>query len=74
MKMAAVEALCAITREPVPAALAADYGVDQLSFGQHYIIPKPTDHRLLGRVSAAVAKAAVDSGVARIPYPAHYPL
>ena len=74
MKMAAVEALCTITREPVPAALAADYGVEELSFGQHYIIPKPTDPRLLGRVSAAVAKAAVDSGVARIPYPAHYPL
>ncbi len=73
MKMAAVEALCTITREPVPAALAADYGVEELSFGQHYIIPKPTDPRLLGRVSAAVANAAVDS-VAHGAYPAHYPL
>jgi malate dehydrogenase (oxaloacetate-decarboxylating)(NADP+) len=45
-----------------------------LSFGRDYIIPKPTDPRLLSRVSAAVARAAVDSGAACLPYPAHYPL
>ena len=44
------------------------------SFGREYIIPKPLDVRLLSIVSAAVAQAAVDSGVARLPYPAHYPL
>ena len=74
MKMAAVNALCAITHEAVPASLAADYGVETLAFGRHYIIPKPTDPRLLSRVSAAVARAAVDSGVAQAAYPAHYPL
>jgi malate dehydrogenase (oxaloacetate-decarboxylating)(NADP+) len=45
-----------------------------LEYGKKYIIPKPMDSRLLGDVSAAVAKAAVDSGVAQLPYPAHYPL
>jgi malate dehydrogenase (oxaloacetate-decarboxylating)(NADP+) len=46
----------------------------RLSFGPEYIIPKPMDPRLLGQVSAAVARAAVDSGVAQKSYPAHYPL
>lgn len=73
MKMAAVRALQALTHEPVPAELAADYGVDSLSFGRDYIIPKPTDPRLALRVPAAVARAAVDSGVAQEPYPSHYP-
>ncbi|HQQ73651.1 MAG TPA: malic enzyme-like NAD(P)-binding protein [Pseudomonadales bacterium] len=74
MKMAAMEALRAIAKEPVPAEVVAAYGGEALSFGRHYIIPKPTDPRLLSRVSAAVARAAVDSGVAQIPYPEHYPL
>jgi malate dehydrogenase (oxaloacetate-decarboxylating)(NADP+) len=74
MKMAAMEALREITKEPVPAEVVAAYGGEALAFGKQYIIPKPTDPRLLSRVSAAVARAAVDSGVARIPYPAHYPL
>ena len=46
----------------------------ELAFGPEYIIPKPMDPRLLGVVSAAVARAAVDSGVARAGYPEHYPL
>lgn len=74
MKVAAVNALAALAKEPVPADVLRAYGLEALSFGREYIIPKPMDIRLLGQVSAAVAKAAVDSGVARLPYPAHYPL
>ncbi|GKW50555.1 malic enzyme-like NAD(P)-binding protein [Halomonas sp. NCCP-2165] len=74
MKIAAVHAIKDLAREPVPAEVKAAYEVDELSFGPEYIIPKPMDARLLDRVSAAVAQAAVDSGVARKPYPAHYPL
>ncbi|MCC7515748.1 MAG: malate dehydrogenase [Pseudomonadales bacterium] len=74
MKMAAVRALCDITHEAVPDSVIASYGGEALTFGRRYIIPKPTDPRLLSRVSAAVARAAVDSGVAHAPYPAHYPL
>jgi malate dehydrogenase (oxaloacetate-decarboxylating)(NADP+) len=74
MKMAAVEAIRDIAREPVTPCVLAAYGLSELSFGSGYIIPKPMDPRLLGRVSAAVARAAVESGVARKPYPAHYPL
>lgn len=74
MKMAAVEAIRDIAREPVTPCVLNAYGVSGLSFGPDYIIPKPMDPRLLGRVSAAVARAAVESGVAQKPYPAHYPL
>ncbi len=74
MKVAAVHAIRDMAKTPVPADVLAAYGIDALSFGTQYIIPKPLDTRLLGAVSAAVAKAAVDSGVARLPYPAHYPL
>jgi len=74
MKMAAVHAVREITKETVPASVVTAYGGKPLAFGRDYILPKPTDPRLLSRVSAAVARAAVDSGVARLPYPAHYPL
>jgi malate dehydrogenase (oxaloacetate-decarboxylating)(NADP+) len=75
MKVAAVEAIAAIAREPVPPEIVAAYeGVDELSFGPEYILPKPMDPRLLGAVSAAVAREAVNTGVASLPYPAHYPL
>ncbi|HEY9036277.1 MAG TPA: malic enzyme-like NAD(P)-binding protein [Pseudomonadales bacterium] len=74
MKIAAVRALCELAKEPVPDAVLKACAVSSLSFGPGYIIPKPMDVRLLGRVSGAVAKAAVDSGVASLPYPAHYPL
>lgn len=74
MKIAAVHAIRALAREPVPQEVRTAYEGVEISFGPEYIIPKPTDSRLLGVVSAAVARAAVDSGVARMPYPAHYPL
>jgi len=73
MKAAAVHALAALAREPVPQEVLAAYGKNSLSFGPDYIIPKPLDPRLKPRVSAAVAAAAVASGVARLPYPARYP-
>ncbi|SFX32527.1 malic enzyme-like NAD(P)-binding protein [Marinospirillum alkaliphilum] len=74
MKVAAVNALKDLAKEPVPAEVLKAYELDKLEFGPEYIIPKPMDTRLLGRISAAVAQAAVDSGVARLPFPAHYPL
>ncbi len=74
MKVAAVNAIAALAKEPIPAEILEAYGLESLAFGREYIIPKPMDIRLLGQVSAAVAQAAVDSGVARLPYPAHYPL
>ena len=48
--------------------------LDALSFGTDYIIPKPMDSRLLSRIAPAVARAAVDSGVARLPYRLNYQL
>lgn len=65
MKLAAAHALAELAREEVPAELAAAYGVDRLEFGPDYLIPKLTDPRLLGRVASAVARAAVESGVAQ---------
>ncbi|ALP54198.1 malate dehydrogenase [Candidatus Tenderia electrophaga] len=73
MQVAAVHALRDLAREPVPQAVLDGYGINNLSYGPSYIIPKPIDHRLIDRIPPAVAKAAVDSGVARQPYPAHYP-
>jgi malate dehydrogenase (oxaloacetate-decarboxylating)(NADP+) len=73
MQIAAVNALMQLTREPVPQEVLDAYGLSALSFGPDYIIPKPLDPRLRARVSAAVAKAAVESGIARAPYPEHYP-
>nr|WP_222932375.1 malic enzyme-like NAD(P)-binding protein [Allochromatium humboldtianum] len=67
MQIAAVEALRALAREPVPAEVLEAYGLKELSFGPDYIIPKPFDPRLRERVPAAVARAAIDSGVARLP-------
>ncbi|MBN8429704.1 MULTISPECIES: malic enzyme-like NAD(P)-binding protein [Microbulbifer] len=74
MKLAAIEAIRKLAREEVPEEVRAGYGGVELSFGADYILPKPTDPRLLPEVAAAVARAAVDSGAARLPYPAHYPL
>ena len=65
MKLAAAHALAELAREDVPAELAAAFGVDRLEFGPDYLIPKLTDPRLLGRVAPAVARAAVESGVAQ---------
>ncbi|MFT6275667.1 MAG: malate dehydrogenase (oxaloacetate-decarboxylating)(NADP+) [Halioglobus sp.] len=72
MKVAAVLALCELTKEPVSQEVLDAIGVDSLEFGMDYIIPKPIDSRLLGRLAPAVARAAVDSGVARLPYPEGY--
>ncbi|MEZ5452658.1 MAG: malic enzyme-like NAD(P)-binding protein [Thiothrix sp.] len=67
MLKAAVYALAELAREPVPPEVLAAYSLDSLAFGKDYIIPKPFDPRLRERVPTAVAKAAVDSGVARLP-------
>jgi malate dehydrogenase (oxaloacetate-decarboxylating)(NADP+) len=67
MHIAAVEALSALAREPVPEAVLTAYGNRAMSFGPDYIIPTPFDPRLADRVPAAVARAAVASGVARRP-------
>jgi len=64
MKIAAAEAIAELARERVPDEVAAAYGVDH-QFGREYIIPAPFDPRLMERVSAAVAKAAMDTGVAQ---------
>lgn len=74
MKLAAVNAIKDLAKEPVPADVVKAYGGVELTFGREYILPKPTDERLLGAVAAAVAQAAIDSDVARLPYPSHYPL
>lgn len=67
MKLAAVHALAALAKEPVPDIVNAAYNNVHLQFGESYIIPKPMDPRLLVQVSVAVAKAAMESGVARKP-------
>jgi malate dehydrogenase (oxaloacetate-decarboxylating)(NADP+) len=66
MKLAAAYALAELAREDVPDAVARAYGVQSLRFGPDYLIPKPFDPRVLLWVSPAVAKAAMDTGVARV--------
>lgn len=73
MLMAAVYAIKALAREPVPPSVLKTYGLDSLEFGPQYIIPKPNDPRLIQVVPPAVAKAAVATKVAKLPYPRHYP-
>ena len=65
MKQAAAYAIAALAKEEVPAEVKAAYNVSDLKFGAQYFIPKPVDSRLLVKVSMAVAKAAIESGVAR---------
>ncbi|EGR1756740.1 malic enzyme-like NAD(P)-binding protein [Vibrio parahaemolyticus] len=72
MKLAAVDAIRALAKEPVPESVLKAAGVEKLEFCSDYIIPKPMDPRLLPRVAKAVAQAAVDSGVARIEMPENY--
>jgi malate dehydrogenase (oxaloacetate-decarboxylating)(NADP+) len=67
MKLAASKALAALAKEPVPASVLKAYNLEKLSFGKEYIIPKPVDPRLISSVAPAVAKAAMDSGVAKYP-------
>lgn len=65
MKLAAVHAIADLAKQPVPEIVNKVYKVGNLSFGRDYFIPKPVDPRLLVEVSTAVAKAAIESGVAR---------
>ena len=67
MKMAAVKALAQLAKEPVPEQVNIAYGETRLTFGKDYIIPKPFDPRLIAEVPPAVAKAAMDSGIAKEP-------
>ena len=65
MKLAAVYAIAELAKEPVPDVVNAAYKLKRTTFGRDYILPKAVDPRLLTRVSCAVAKAAIDSGVSR---------
>ncbi|MDB5145072.1 MAG: NADP-dependent malic enzyme [Mucilaginibacter sp.] len=67
MKIAAIKAIAEMAKKPVPEAINLAYNTNNLKFGKDYIIPKPMDQRLITEVSSAVAKAAIDSGVARKP-------
>ena len=67
MKIAAVHAIADLAKEPVPEAVILAYNLKTLSFGRDYFIPKPFDNRLLTKVSVAVAKAAMESGIAGRP-------
>ncbi len=66
MKLAAVRAIADLAKEPVPDYVNLAYGSKNLTFGADYIIPKPIDSRLISTVSPAVAKAAMDSGIAQL--------
>ena len=65
MKLAAVRAIASLAKQPVPDVVNEAYHVNNFSFGPDYFIPKPVDPRLITEVSMAVAKAAMESGVAR---------
>ena len=67
MKLAAVKALAELTKTPVPDSVTMAYNERSLVFGPDYIIPKPIDNRLLSTVAPAVARAAIESGVAKYP-------
>jgi len=67
MKIAAAYALASLAKEEVPPSVLAAYQLNELKFGRDYIIPKPLDPRLIIKVAPAVAKAAMETGVARVP-------
>jgi len=67
MKIAAAKALAALAKQPVPASVSKAYGGQKFSFGPDYVIPKPLDPRILEWEAPAVAKAAMDSGIAQKP-------
>jgi malate dehydrogenase (oxaloacetate-decarboxylating)(NADP+) len=67
MKLAAVKALAELAKTPVPEIVTMAYNETNISFGPHYIIPKPLDPRLISAISPAVAKAAMESGAAQKP-------
>ena len=66
MKLAAVQALADLAKEDVPDSVLKAYGLESLKFGREYLIPKPFDYRVLLRVAPAVARGAMESGVARV--------
>lgn len=66
MKIAAAKSLAALAKEPVPAEVSAAYGGEKFEFGKNYLIPKPLDSRILVWQASAVAKAAMDTGVAQV--------
>jgi malate dehydrogenase (oxaloacetate-decarboxylating)(NADP+) len=66
MKLAATKALAELAKEPVPEVVLKAYGIEKLEFGRNYIIPTPLDPRLISRVASAVARAAIETGVARL--------
>ncbi|MBZ4642728.1 MAG: hypothetical protein PWQ25_2032 [Deferribacteres bacterium] len=66
MKIAAVKALAELAKEEVPESVCKAYGLKKIEFGKDYVIPKPFDPRALTRVAPAVAKAAIETGVARV--------
>ena len=74
MKIAAVHAIRDLAKTDIPQDVLAAHQLSELSFGPEYIIPKAMDYRLLTNVADAVARAAIESGVAALPYPSHYPL
>ncbi|MGV3642529.1 MAG: malic enzyme-like NAD(P)-binding protein, partial [Adhaeribacter sp.] len=67
MKLAAVHALAHLAKEPVPEIVNKAYGDNTINFGRDYLIPKPLDPRLITTISPAVARAAMESGIARLP-------
>jgi malate dehydrogenase (oxaloacetate-decarboxylating)(NADP+) len=67
MKLAAAQAIAKLAKEPVPDIVNKAYGESKLGFGRMYLIPKPLDPRLITTIAPAVAKAAMDSGVAKFP-------
>src|SRR5690554_3143310 len=67
MKLAAAKAIAKLAKEPVPDIVNKAYGDTKLGFGRYYLIPKPLDPRLITTIAPAVAKAAMDSGVAKYP-------
>lgn len=67
MKLAAAKALAELAKQPVPEEVNLAYGVHNLKFGKEYLIPKPTDPRLIETVAPAVAKAAMETGIAKNP-------
>jgi malate dehydrogenase (oxaloacetate-decarboxylating)(NADP+) len=67
MKLAASKALAALAKEPVPEEILKAYNIKELKFGRNYIIPKPLDCRLISTIAPAVARAAMESGVAKYP-------
>lgn len=69
MKIAAVHAIAALAKEPVPAVVDEAYGLNDIKFGREYILPKALDPRLLTCVAPAVARAAAESGIAKRPIP-----